>query len=267
MRFADYYIIWESKDNQKMELRIYKSDLHIHTCLSPCADLYMTPKRIIAKAIEKGIDIIGICDHNSAENVPYVMEAGKKYGVSVIGGMEITTSEEVHLLGLFSDYEKLLKMQNKVYEELEGENNEKLFGVQAVVNEYDEVLSLNNKLLIGATKIPLKTAVEYIHKNDGIAICSHIDREGYGIIGKLGFIPSDLEIDAIELSPLANINQLINTNPEINNFSAIFSSDAHTLEQIGKTFTAFLLAYPCFEEIKLALKELSNREIRCFGVC
>lgn len=250
-----------------MELKIYKADLHIHTCLSPCADLYMTPKRIIATAIEKGIDIIAVCDHNSAENVPFAMRAGKKFGITVIGGMEITTSEEVHIVALFESYNSLLEMQYKVYQELEGENNEKLFGVQAVVNEYDEVLSLNNKLLIGATKIPLKKTLQYIHKYEGIAICSHIDREAYGIIGKLGFIPPDLEIDAIELSPNANFNELIKTNSEIKNYPTLFSSDAHSLDQIGKTFTALLLACPSFEEIKLAVKELSSREIRCYGVC
>jgi len=248
-------------------LKIYKGDLHVHTCLSPCADLYMTPKKIIDKAHERGIDIIAICDHNSSENVNYVIESAKKCGIQVIPGMEITTSEEVHMLGLFPDYSQLLKMQNKVYAELEGENNEDLFGVQAIVNECDEVMGFNNKLLIGATTITLQQTVAYIHRYGGVAICSHVDREGFGIIGKLGFIPEDLPLDAIELSPMVdNVKQLLERNPELEKYPILYSSDAHRLDDIGCSYTVMLLANPTFQEIKLALKEKGKRELRCHGV-
>src|SRR4030043_2292126 len=140
------YVMDKQTKQTTTYLKLYKSDLHIHTCLSPCADLYMTPRKIINQCAEKGLDIIAVCDHNSCENAKYVIEAAKKYNIMVIPGMEITTIEEVHLLGLFSNYRQSLKMQNKVYSELEGENNEDLFGVQAVVNEHDEVMNLNNKL-------------------------------------------------------------------------------------------------------------------------
>ncbi|RMD59308.1 MAG: PHP domain-containing protein, partial [Nitrospirae bacterium] len=46
----------------------FVADLHVHTCLSPCADIDMSPLRIIEKAKSKSIDIIGITDHNSSEN-------------------------------------------------------------------------------------------------------------------------------------------------------------------------------------------------------
>lgn len=255
---------------QKSEhaLRIYKGDLHIHTCLSPCADLFMTPKRIIEKVQEQGLQLIAICDHNSGENVDYVIKAAQKTGIAVIPGMEITTSEEVHILGLFPDLQQLLKMQNKVYTGLEGENNEDLFGVQAIVNAQDEVIGLNNKLLIGTTNISLQEAVNHIHKYGGIAISSHVDREGFGIIGKLGFIPDDLALDAIELSPMAgDVKPLFERNPELEQHPIIYSSDAHRLEEIGRSYTIMLLANPSFHEIKLALKARGKREIRCHGVC
>lgn len=247
-------------------LKLYKGDLHIHSCLSPCADLYMTPKRIIDKCIEKGIDIIAICDHNSCENVRYVIEAAKKHSITVIAGMEITTSEEVHIVALFPNNIQAWKMQQVIYSKLEGVNDEDLFGVQAVVNESDEVVSINEKLLIGVPNLTINEVVEHIHKFKGIAICAHIDREGFGIIGKLGFIPDDLPIDAIELSPLTkDIKPLLDNNPDLAKFPIFFSSDAHTLDAIGNAYTALLLQEPSFREIKLAIRERAHRQIRSHG--
>ena len=118
-------------------LKEYKLDLHIHTCLSPCADLPMLPSGIIGHAKLRNLDGIGICDHNSAENVTAVMNAGKREGVTVFGGMEITSSEEVHVLSYFEDENALYEMQNIVYENLPGENDENYFGEQLVADEFD----------------------------------------------------------------------------------------------------------------------------------
>ena len=82
-------------------IKEFKADMHIHTCLSPCADLEMSPRNIIKEAKKKGLDIIGICDHNSAENFPAVEKSANKEGIKVIGGIEITSREEVHVLALF----------------------------------------------------------------------------------------------------------------------------------------------------------------------
>jgi len=226
----------------------------------------MTPKRIVDKCVEKGIDIIAICDHNTCENVKYVIKAAKKHNITVIAGMEITTIEEVHIVGLFPSNFQATRMQQIIYSELDGQNNEELFGVQAVVNEEDEVMKINNKLLIGASNLNINQVVDYIHKFNGIAISAHIDREGFGIIGKLGFIPEDLPIDAIELSPLTkDIRPLLESNPELAKYPIFFSSDAHTLESIGDAYTALLLREPSFKEIKLAIKERAHRQIRCRG--
>jgi len=85
-------------------VKTFRADLHIHTCLSACAELDMTPPKIIRKAREKGLQIIAITDHNSAENIP-AFNALKYEDIKVFAGMEITTSEEVHVLALFEDYE------------------------------------------------------------------------------------------------------------------------------------------------------------------
>ncbi|TEU07325.1 MAG: PHP domain-containing protein, partial [Candidatus Aminicenantes bacterium] len=220
-------------------LRLFKADLHIHTCLSPCAELDMSPKGILTAAKKKELDIIGICDHNSSENSLAVMNAARKMNISVFPGMEVTSQEEVHVLALFDEIENALKLQKFVYKNLPGENDEKAFGMQVVVNEKEEVLGFNNKLLIGATTIPLEEVIRLIHSFSGIAIASHIDRESFSIIGQLGFIPDNLELDALEISP--NITFKEARKRYANHYPITCSSDAHFPDDIGKRFTSFLL--------------------------
>jgi predicted metal-dependent phosphoesterase TrpH len=118
-------------------LRTMKADLHIHTCLSPCGELEMSPKGIAEQAKIKEIDILGICDHNSSENVPALIKAAQKYEIVVLPGMEVTSQEEVHILALFDELESALELQEIIYAHLHGENDEKAFGMQVVVNEDD----------------------------------------------------------------------------------------------------------------------------------
>ena len=120
-------------------LKVFNCDFHIHTCLSPCADLDMHPRALVEKALEAKLDLIAICDHNSSENVPFVMNAARGKALDVISGMEITTSEEVHVLAIFDSLDNLARIQRVVYQHLSGKNDERLFGVQAVVNENGEV--------------------------------------------------------------------------------------------------------------------------------
>ena len=243
-------------------LQFFRTDLHIHTCLSPCADLTMSPKRIVNRAMKKKLDIIGICDHNSAENVQATVNAACKNDLTVLPGMEITSIEEVHVLALFDETEQVLNLQETIYANLiPGENKKELFGEQIVANEFDEVEGYNNKLLIGATTLNLAEIVKTIHTYGGLAIASHIDRESYSIIGQLGFIPEDLNIDALEISPRTTSAQINARIPNILKYPLITSSDAHFLEDIGKATTSFLLAQPSFDEIKMAFSHRDGRKI------
>ena len=242
-------------------MRCFKADLHIHTCLSPCADLTMSPKRIVERAMVKKLDIIGICDHNSAENVQAAKNAAGK-NIATLAGMEVTSSEEVHLLALFDKIQDLLRLQNTVYAGLPpDENKEKVFGEQIICNEFDEVLGYNKRLLISATRLTLKELIDEVHKLGGLAIASHVDREIYSVIGQLGFIPDDLNVDALEISPNNSRAQALKKFPEIKKFPLITSSDAHFLQDIGKATTSFLLEKPTTEEIRMAFKNEEGRKI------
>ncbi|HNX58188.1 MAG TPA: PHP domain-containing protein, partial [Spirochaetota bacterium] len=59
---------------------ILRADLHIHSCLSPCGSLDMSPSRIVERAVESGLDVIALTDHNSALNCPALEEAARGYG-------------------------------------------------------------------------------------------------------------------------------------------------------------------------------------------
>lgn len=241
------------------------ADLHIHTCLSPCADLQMTPSKIVKTAIEKGIDIISISDHNSAENVIAAKKAAEKTGLKVLAGMEITSSEEVHVLALFDNIESVTKLQNVVYENLlPGENDEKRFGYQIVVNEKDEVLNFNKRLLIGAPTLTAYAVVNITHSLGGLSIASHIDRDAFGIISQLGFIPPDLKFDALEISPKTSIEEAKTKFSEYSHIPWITSSDAHHVNDIGRVSTGFLMHDATFEELCMALKGVEGRGVIFF---
>lgn len=243
-------------------LKEFRADLHIHSCLSPCGDKEMTPRAIVNQAQDKGLDIIAICDHNSAENVMATQKAAKDKNLKVLAGMEVTSQEEVHLLALFDQGERALNLQEKVYGSLlEGENQEEIWGIQLIVDEEDVITGVNKRLLIGATKLSISPLVETIHSLGGLAIASHIDREAFSIVGQLGFVPVDLPLDGLELSPRFNYAQRRNSFSLPAGFALVTFSDAHCLADLGKVSTKFLLAEATVGEIRKALFNQEERRV------
>lgn len=235
-------------------MRVLHADLHIHTCLSPCAEREMSPSHIVRLSKERGLDVIAICDHNSAENVAAVRTAARPIGLAVIGGMEITSQEEVHVLGLFPEDGSLAAAQDVVYEHLAGDNDPNMFGEQIVMNEQGEVIRSNHRLLIGATDLTLEDVVQTIHELGGLAIASHVDRPSFSVMSQLGFIPQGLGLDAVE-----SCSDRVSASPE--GPPMISSSDAHRPEQIGTRCTRFLIDDPTIAEIGMALKHVCGRRI------
>ncbi|MFH1082550.1 MAG: PHP domain-containing protein [Pseudomonadota bacterium] len=249
-------------EEREKSLRIVLADLHIHTCLSPCATLDMTPRKIVKQAQEKKLGIIAITDHNSAENTRSVMAAARHTGLCVIPGIEVTTSEEVHIVGLFEDAADAISMQALVYDHLQpGENDDDLFGIQVIANEFDEVEGINRRLLIGATSLGLSEVVDAIHRLDGLAVAAHIDREAFSVIGQLGFIPEDLALDAVEISRNMTLETAQEHFKEYKRFAFVTSSDAHDVPEVGTRPTNFLMAGPELAELRLALKGTGGRKI------
>jgi predicted metal-dependent phosphoesterase TrpH len=236
-------------------------DTHIHTCLSPCAELDMHPAALIDAAVRAGLDSIAVCDHNSAENVGAVRRAGEAAGLSVIPGMEITSAEEVHILGLLPDLEAAMALQSKVYRSLPGRNDEKTFGMQVIANEHAEVLGFNEHLLAGATTLNLDAVVAAIHAVDGLAVASHVDREGFGIIGQLGFIPPELPLDAIEVSQRTPLPLARASFAPTGKFPILCASDAHEPKDVARAATYVLMERATLAELRRALAGEGGRTI------
>jgi len=221
----------------------------------------MSPKKIVAKSLEQHLDLIAICDHNTAENAAATVREGSRQGIVVLPGMEICSREEVHLVTLFKKIEDALKMQDFIYDHLPGKNQPEVFGHQIVADEHDQVLGENSRLLIGATQISLLAIVEKAHHLKGICISSHVDRPSYSLIGQLGFIPEDLHLDAVEVSYRVPLKSAPNEVPGIKNYPCVTASDAHFLDDIGKVYTEFILDAPNLEEIRMALTGTDGRRI------
>ncbi len=238
-------------------MKAYRADLHIHTCLSPCADLDMTPRAIVAQSVAAGIDIIAVCDHNSAENVEATMRAARDRDLLVLPGMEINTREEVHYLALFDGPAKAYRLQELIYRHLTGTNRPELFGDQVIVNEFDEVEGFSDRRLIGAVDLSLKEIAREVQRLGGLGFAAHVDRPSFSISSQLGFIPSDLKLDALEFARRPDRGAALGGE----GLPVLMSSDAHFLKDIGRVHTSFVIGFPSLDEIRLALLGEGGRRV------
>lgn len=176
-------------------------DLHIHSCLSPCADEDMTPANICGMAFLKGLDVISVTDHNSALNLPYVKEAADAYGLVLLPGLEITTREEVHLLGYFPTVDQAVEAGAFFSSHLPSVSNvPELFGSQRIVDTADRLVGIEDRLLIGATDLSLLQCAQQIRAWGGIAVPAHINRGSNGLLINLGFMPQEPAFPVVETS-------------------------------------------------------------------
>ena len=216
----------------------------------------MSPSGIIEKAKEVGLHVISITDHNMVENCLYAHEIGKKFGITVLFGMELQTLEEIHLLAFFDTYNLAIAFQEKIYCLLPDiKNDADYFGDQVVVNEENEIIRFEDRLLLNSAQISITDATAWIKNHGGIAIPSHIDSPTFSIISQLGYIPDDLPFDALEVRNKEKATELL---PLImrKDIPFVSFSDAHYLVDIGKRRIELDLEEPNCTEISGALKQL-----------
>jgi PHP family Zn ribbon phosphoesterase len=237
-----------------MELRRLRADLHIHTCLSPCGELAMSPRAVVERAKAVGLDIIAVTDHNTTENAAAVIEVARGTGLTVLPGIEMTTVEEAHVLGLFDAGADLGRFQEEVFRNLPDlPGKSKYIEDQVVVDAEDYVTGFSPRCLFGATLFSVRDAVDLIHGHGGLAVASHVDRESFSIISQLGFIPPGLGLEAVEVSSrtaVAGARAVLGVDDRL---PIVRFSDAHKPEEIGTAVTDFLVESPSLEEIRKAL--------------
>jgi 3',5'-nucleoside bisphosphate phosphatase len=214
----------------------------------------MVPTAIVTQAKAVGLDMISVCDHNSTENTAAVMHAGRRESLCVIPGIEITTCEEVHVLGLFETELDLAGIRTVVDDHLPGTNEEAAFGPQTIVDSWDRPIGSSARLLAGASTLSVEQVVEAIHGFGGLAIAAHVDRPSFGLIGHLGFIPAGLRLDAVEISARSLVRQY---DP----YPVVTSSDAHSLRDIGRSCTSLWGEHASFQELAKALRREGSRRV------
>ena len=236
-------------------------DLHVHTVLSPCADIEMIPPLIVGRAQELGLGIIAIADHNCAANAQAVIEAARGTGLVVLPGMEVQTREEVHMLCLFDALEQANVLQDTVFAALPDlKNEESFFGAQYVVDATAEYLYTEERMLATSAALTVEQVAQQVNALGGICLPAHVDRPSYSLLTNLGFIPPDLPIAGIELSRLTTPGRFVELFPDLAEYGMIINGDAHRLEEMSAR-TRVQVVVPTVSELRLALAGQEGRSI------
>ena len=242
---------------------LYLADLHVHSLLSPCAAVEMTPRNILWHARERGIDILAITDHNACDNVAAALVAARETGVTVLPGMEVETREEAHFIVLFEKMRQLMAWEKFVTSRRPArKNDENRFGAQFVVDSEDNLVKVKDEMLLCPLDVSAGELVEKVHGLEGLVIASHIDRPAYSIIQQLGFIPEDLHLDAVEVSRRMRPQDAAKNMLLPARMPVITSSDAHTIEDfMSGPCTRFYIEQPVLAEIRQALCGFNGRMV------
>jgi hypothetical protein len=210
--------------------------------------------------------MIAVCDHNSAGNVRPVREASELLGgPRVIPGMEITSREEVHVLGFFPDEAAALAASDEVQETLppwRPLSSRTAAGLrspeQELVDAEGNITGIEPKMLAAASLFSLCDAVKLIHQHGGLAVAAHMDRRSFSVPGQLGFLPPDVPFDGLEVSAAGALKGRAKEF-QAHGLPLLCSSDGHFLSDVGSGFTVLEVSEPAFYELALALRAADGR--------
>jgi 3',5'-nucleoside bisphosphate phosphatase len=229
----------------------YAVDLHVHTVLSPCAEVEMIPPLIVETAVEVGLDMIAITDHNSAENVAAVVQAAEATSLKVIPGIECESAEGIHFVCLFDEVAEAMQMQEIIFAALPDlPNKPETFGAQFVVDLEGSFVRYNERLLLAPTELSIDQVVATVNSLNGLAIPAHVNRPVYGIYGVLGFLPEEPTFGIVEISRHLTPDNAVQRYSDLAGKKLLSNSDAHRLSDIGTVRTILELEHRTVLEIK-----------------
>jgi 3',5'-nucleoside bisphosphate phosphatase len=242
-------------------MKKFRADLHVHTVLSPCAEVEMIPPLIVQKALEHEIDIIAITDHNASANVPAVQKAAENTNLTVLPGMEVQSREDIHLLTLFQTPDVLESWQAEVNASLPNlPNRADYFGEQFVVDETGEFIRSEPRLLLTSANFSIDEIFERVNALGGLVIPAHVERTSYGLFPSLGLISDEWNVPALEISRHTTLEKAAMTFPALRKYPVIQSGDAHRLDQFLGT-TVLTINSPTLTEIHLAFRRIDGRSL------
>ncbi|MGC9358920.1 MAG: PHP domain-containing protein [Anaerolineae bacterium] len=237
------------------------ADLHVHSVASACAEIEMTPPLIVRRALQLGLGIVAITDHNSALNVAAAREVARGSGLTVWAGLEVQTREEAHIVCLFDEVNQAKALQETVEAHLPDEANpEEFFGMQLVVDARGELVRKDEQLRQVACDLSVEDTVALTRDLAGVAIAAHVDRPSYSLLASLGFVPEDLDLVALEVSQAIPLDEVPTKMARWARWAWTRSSDAHTLAQMLPCMV-LEVSEPTVAEFELALRQESGRNV------
>jgi len=254
-------LINKATNNQlpHIPLKTLRAELHIHTVLSPCAAVEMIPPIIVAEALERHIDLIAITDHNHTANIEAVQQAAVGTPLTVLPGMELQTKEEVHTLCLFDTLEQSRAFQTIIDQHLPDiKNNPEFFGEQYVVDASGDFIRSEEQLLIISCNLSLKEAFNIVTEIGGLFIPAHVNRTKFGLLPVLGLVPTDITLDALEISRHLTPQAACKLYPQLNEYPLLIGGDAHFPDQFLGV-NQFIIEEPTISELKMALHHQDGR--------
>jgi len=239
------------------------ADLHIHSTLSPCASLEMSPAAIVGRARQLALDLIAVTDHNSMANAFVAASLGEKAGVKVLFGMEAQTREDVHVLCYFEERLGAERFNERAYALLpDVRNNPDYFGDQVVVDEQDTIVRHEEKLLVNALDITLIGLLELVRLHGGLAVPAHVEAPPYGLLANLGMVPVELAGSPLEIAYESSHEQALQAFPGLRLHPLLRNSDAHYLKDIGRACTVFTAAAPTLPALLAAARARDFQALR-----
>ncbi len=210
----------------------YFYDLHVHSCLSPCADNDNTPNNIAGMATLCGLNIVALTDHNSCKNCPAFFEACRRYGLIPVAGAELTTSEDIHVICLFEELEDAMAFDGELQKHrMLIKNRTDIFGDQLILDGEDNVIATEENFLSNATDISVEDAPKFVERFNGICYPAHIDRQANGIISVLGTFPDTPYFSNVEINRKEKVGEYV-SKYHLEDKRVIVSSDAHYLTDL-----------------------------------
>lgn len=195
----------------------------------------MTPANIAGMAAVKGLNVLALTDHNSCKNCGPFLKMTEEYGILGIPGMELTTSEDVHVVCLFPDLYAAMDFDAYVYAHMfKIQNKSTIFGAQLLYNDQDEIIGEEPNLLIGSSSISFDEVFSLMKDYHGVMIPAHIDKDSNSLLANLGFVPPDSQFRCIEMKDVTHFSQIAKTNPYLYQCQMLINSDAHYLEHISE---------------------------------
>jgi hypothetical protein len=207
----------------------------------------MSPRAVVHAAVAAGLDLIAVTDHNATDNCATVERLAGPAGLACLYGAEVTTAEEAHLLCLFETSEKAQAFGAFLASRVPAmPHDPERFGDQVYVDEHDVILGHVPTSLLAACTISTEALLAEVHRRGGLFVPAHIDRPSWSLCSQLGFLPP-YDYDAVEVTKPA-------AAPQADGYTAIVSSDAHELEDIGRQTVGIRADGPGIEGVREALR-------------